>query len=180
MMFRTRVFTTALLAAAVTLAIAVALLTYHVRRNVADRIERSLISSARLAAATLSHRHAATPAELDAEADALGAAGASRVTFIAADGLVVGDSEVAFDALATLENHASRPEIDQARRDGLGVARRHSATVDADMLYVAVPVRNPELPQVSRRSARGAAHRGAASSSRPSGASLSPPPARLC
>jgi two-component system phosphate regulon sensor histidine kinase PhoR len=149
MMFRTRVFTTALVAAAVTLVIAVALLTYHVRRNVAERVERSLISSARLTAETLSHHRPATPLELDGEADALGRLGGARVSFIAPDGRVVGDSEVSFDALPSLENHASRPEVEQARRDGIGIARRHSATVDTDMLYVAVPVRNPDLPELA-------------------------------
>jgi two-component system phosphate regulon sensor histidine kinase PhoR len=149
MMFRTRVFTTALLAAAVTLAIAVALVTYHVRRNVTERIERSLVTSARLAAEALSHHGAATPVELDTEADALGRLGSTRVTFIASDGRVLGDSEVAFDELPSLENHAGRPEVEQARREGLGLARRHSATVDTDMLYVAVPVNNPVLPDLS-------------------------------
>jgi two-component system phosphate regulon sensor histidine kinase PhoR len=149
MTFRSRAFITALLAAAITLGIAVALVSYHVRRNVSERIERSLVVEARLAAETLSHRRAATPAELDAEADALGRLGSGRVTFIAPDGRVVGDSDVALDALPSLENHATRPEIQQARGDGLGIARRYSTTVGMDMLYVAVPVTNPSLPDLA-------------------------------
>src|SRR5687767_9971190 len=149
MTFRTRVFGTALLASAVTLGVAIALLSYHVRRAVSERIERSLVSEARLAAETLSHRSAATPAELDAEADALGRLTPARVTFIAKDGTVVGDSQVALDALRMLENHGSRPEVVEARRSGLGIARRYSTTVSTDFLYVAVPVVNPAIPMLA-------------------------------
>jgi two-component system phosphate regulon sensor histidine kinase PhoR len=148
MTFRTRVFVTALLAAAITLAVAVTLLSYHVRRTLSDRIERSLVSEARLAAETLSHRSAATVAELDAEADALGRLTSARITFIARDGSVVGDSQVSAEGLQALENHASRPEVVDARRTGLGIARRYSSTINTDFLYVAVPVTNAAIPSL--------------------------------
>ena len=93
-------------------------MSWSVRRIVDDRIERALVNQARLAAETLSHRQPATPAELDAEADAIGRLVSARVTFIGPDGTVVGDSELSADELATLENHATRPEIEQARREG--------------------------------------------------------------
>ena len=64
----------------------------------------------------------------------------ARVTLIARDGRVVGDSAEPFEALGTLENHAGRPEILGATATGLGTARRASATLDIDMLYVAAPV----------------------------------------
>ena len=67
-----------------TLTVAMTMMSWSVRRSVGDRIERSLVNEARLAAETLSHRRPATPAELDAEADALGRLVAARVTFIAA------------------------------------------------------------------------------------------------
>ena len=35
-----------------------------------------------------------------------------------------------------------------ARRRGVGIARRHSATIGTDMLYVAVPVRSPGMPRL--------------------------------
>jgi two-component system, OmpR family, phosphate regulon sensor histidine kinase PhoR len=149
MTFRTRSFLTALATAAVTLAVTVTLVSWSVRRTVGERIERALVDEARLAAETLSHRQPATPAELDAEADALGRLVSARVTFIAPDGRVVGDSGLSTEALLTLENHSTRPEVQQARATGLGVARRYSATLDIDMLYVAVPVRNPAAPDLS-------------------------------
>jgi two-component system phosphate regulon sensor histidine kinase PhoR len=143
MTFRSRSFLTALLTTAVTLTVVVMLVSVSVRRSINQRIERSLVDEARLAAETLSHRQPATPAEIDAEADALGRVLSARVTFVASDGTVVGDSELTMEALHTLENHASRPEILQARQQGLGVARRYSTTLRTEMLYVAVPVPNP-------------------------------------
>ncbi|HVF77253.1 MAG TPA: hypothetical protein VNA28_03060, partial [Solirubrobacteraceae bacterium] len=145
MTFRTRVFATALAASAITLAVAVGLAAYYLRIAVPERVERSLVTQARLAAAALSHRSPATPAELDAEADALGLLASARVTFIARDGTVTGDSDLSLDALGQVENHAARPEVVQAHREGLGLARRYSTTVGAEMLYVAVPVNNPAL-----------------------------------
>jgi two-component system phosphate regulon sensor histidine kinase PhoR len=69
----------------------------------------------------------------------------ARVTFIAADGRVVGDAAETLEALLQLENHAMRPEVVAARETGLGIARRFSNTVKMEMLYVAVPVRHPAI-----------------------------------
>jgi two-component system phosphate regulon sensor histidine kinase PhoR len=150
MSFRTRMFVTALVAAAVTLGVAVGLLSYYVRQNVSRRIERSLVTESRLAAETLSHRRPATAAELDAEADTLGRLVGARVTFIGPDGTVVGDSEVPAEGLWSLENHGGRPEVQQARGEGVGIARRYSTTIGTDMLYVAVPVRNAAVPELAQ------------------------------
>ena len=144
MTFRTRLFVSSIAVAAVTLAVATALVSWSVRRTLDERIERSLVNEARLAAETLSHRRPPGPADLDEEADALGALVSARITFIAADGTVVGDSELDGEDLRAVENHAARPEVQQALGTGLGVARRYSTTISADLLYVAVPVRNSE------------------------------------
>src|SRR4026209_742659 len=109
MTFRTRLFLSSLLAAAVTLLVAAALVSWSIRRSLDNRIERGLINEARLAAETLSHRQAATGAELDAEADAICRLVSARVTFISPDGTVVGDSELTPEELTTVENHAGRP-----------------------------------------------------------------------
>ncbi len=57
-----------------------------------------------------------------------------RVTFVAEDGTVLADSNT--DKF-TMENHADRYEIMQARRDGLGVDTRYSSTTHIHYLYVA-------------------------------------------
>jgi two-component system, OmpR family, phosphate regulon sensor histidine kinase PhoR len=64
----------------------------------------------------------------------------ARVTLIAPDGRVLGESERGFSELAALENHANRPEVRAALAGGTGRDLRRSATIDAPLLYVAVPV----------------------------------------
>jgi two-component system phosphate regulon sensor histidine kinase PhoR len=147
--FRTKIFLTALGAAAMAVLVATALVSWSVRRDLEQRIEHQLATEARMAAEILSHRSVASEPELDAEADALGTILGARVTFIAADGRVVGDSDLTLEQLRTTENHAQRPEVIEARKQGFGAAQRHSATVGADLEYVAIPVNNPGMPEVS-------------------------------
>jgi two-component system phosphate regulon sensor histidine kinase PhoR len=71
----------------------------------------------------------------------------ARVTIISADGAVLGDSTLDGAGLTSVENHASRPEILAARRDGIGVSRRRSATTDVETMYRAV--RLMETPEAS-------------------------------
>ncbi len=65
--------------------------------------------------------------------EAKGKTGA-RVTVIAPDGRVLGDSDV---SSSTMENHAHRPEIQQAALSGTGSSIRRSDTLNQDLLYVA-------------------------------------------
>ena len=148
MTFRIRLFATSLAAAAATLLVATLLISWSVRRTLNERIERTLAAEVRLTAEALSNRRAAPGSELDAEADALGRLGSGRVTFIAPDGTVLGDSELTAPELQTVENHSARPEVQRALREGFGSARRYSSTLGVDMLYVAVPVRNPAMPEL--------------------------------
>ena len=64
----------------------------------------------------------------------------ARVTIIAGNGQVVGDSEVSPPELTTLDNHASRPEVRDAIAKGQGSSIRYSETLRTDMLYIAVPL----------------------------------------
>ena len=66
----------------------------------------------------------------------------SRVTLIAPDGIVLGDSEVAPADLGRLENHRERPEVRAALAGGVGHDLRTSVSVHAPLLYVALPVRD--------------------------------------
>ena len=85
-----------------------------------------------------------------AMATALGRAGSARVTIIARDGRVAGDSEVPPPALKELENHLDRPEVNAAFAGGTGQALRYSATLKTDMLYVAISFRTSGGPAVLR------------------------------
>lgn len=146
--FRTRLFLASLTAATAALLATTLLLSWSVRRGVAARIERTLVTEARLAAELLTRQRESSVDALDAQADALGRLGAARVTFIAPGGRVVGDSGVPLTALGSMENHADRPEVRAALAEGTGISRRYSATVRAEMLYVAVRVRNSQVPEL--------------------------------
>lgn len=63
----------------------------------------------------------------------LGKATKLRLTVIRTDGTVLADSEAALP----LANHADRPEIQMAAREGEGIATRHSATTGEDTYYLA-------------------------------------------
>jgi len=88
------------------------------------------------------------PDELRAWTAWLGRSGA-RVTVIAADGSVLADSQ--HDPV-TMENHAGRPEVQQALQRGEGRAVRHSDTIGRDLLYLARRAKSaPEKPAVVLR-----------------------------
>ncbi|MBF0183489.1 MAG: hypothetical protein HQM06_03740 [Magnetococcales bacterium] len=80
----------------------------------------------------------------DRLADLLGHDQGVRVTFIAEDGRVLGDSQRDAVALLSMDNHKLRPEVVEALRDGVGISRRESATMAQGMLYVAVPFQQPD------------------------------------
>ncbi len=62
----------------------------------------------------------------------------SRVTLVAPDGTVTGDSDVGKARLGQLENHLQRPEIQEALKNGSGSALRYSETLRTSMLYSAM------------------------------------------
>jgi two-component system phosphate regulon sensor histidine kinase PhoR len=74
----------------------------------------------------------------------------ARVTLISQDGVVLADS--AHDP-ETMENHAARPEIQQAFASGEGESVRHSATIGVDLVYRAVRYQPASGPPVVIRMA---------------------------
>ncbi len=104
--------------------------------------------------------------DLDAQkaADTLSNSGSVRITLIASDGTVLADS---VNNASTMENHAGRPEVQQALEGQTGRSRRVSATDGNEYLYLAqlatfdgqdvilsvcVPISHVEqLTQTSRR-----------------------------
>ncbi|MDD9937472.1 MAG: PAS domain-containing protein, partial [Myxococcales bacterium] len=89
-------------------------------------------------------------ADADPLADELGSAAGARVTIVALDGRVLGDSKQTAVQLRTLENHRNRPEILAAHARGQGVARRYSTTLRTEMLFVAQPFERADLRGVVR------------------------------
>jgi PAS domain S-box len=77
------------------------------------------------------------------EAETLRTYADSRVTFIAGDGTVLGDSD---HAPEIMDNHSKRIEVIKAHKDGVGRAIRYSDTLKENLLYVAIAV-NSSDPQ---------------------------------
>jgi two-component system phosphate regulon sensor histidine kinase PhoR len=72
------------------------------------------------------------PGSLDSICGTLAQELGVRITVIARDGTVIGDSE---EPAVDLENHGSRPEVIEAFSSGRGSAMRYSTSVKHDLLY---------------------------------------------
>ena len=109
-------------------------------RHDAETLQAWLGSEARLAG-DLAHDGLLTrdPNVLDPLAHRIATSAGVRVTFIDPTGVVLGESD---EDRTTMDNHASRPEVAAALAGDQGSAIRVSATVQRDLLYVAVPVRD--------------------------------------
>ena len=118
-------------------------LSSFLTNNYKAYLEQQLTNEALLASDAIARRVAdgAPPDELDRLAKHWSELIGARVTIIAPDGQVVGESD--FDR-TLMDNHAHRPEVNQARNTGRGSAIRYSDTVGYDMLYVAVPIRRAQ------------------------------------
>ncbi len=78
-------------------------------------------------------------AELDSIVKMSGRDVNTRITVIDTFGVVVADSK---SDPKTMENHADRPELIEAKAKGIGHAERFSHTINDDMLYTVVPIKN--------------------------------------
>ena len=142
--FRSKIFLSSLGVAAAALTCLTVIIAFERRADERAAIERRLVSQAQLIAEQLSQNPSlTTDAALDDEADRLARLLNSRITIIAANGRVVGDSDLDGSALAEVENHLQRPEVQQARDGGVGVVARYSTTVHIEMLYAAVTAQHP-------------------------------------
>ena len=83
----------------------------------------------------MNNKQASTPQQL---AESIGTTIKARVTLIAPDGTVIGDSDVGQSRLAQVENHLQRPEVQEALKNGNGSGLRYSDTVRTTMLYSAM------------------------------------------
>ncbi len=111
------------------------------------QLQAGLTAQARLAAEIFAAPLAGISPDvqaIDALADRLGEAIKARVTVIASDGTVLGDSYESGAALRRMDNHLTRPEVREAVASGLGISIRLSGTVGILMLNVAVPVHLPD------------------------------------
>ena len=122
-----------LLIIAILVALFVAIVDGRLRVRLYEESSAEVLREARLVAAQWRPGLA-----VDSLANAAGGALGHRVTLIDSSGTVVGDSEFDPPALERLENHLTRPEIQEARRTGSGQSRRVSASAGDEELYGAV------------------------------------------
>ena len=112
------------------------------RRNAMIDIDSNLNSQAELLALnvinpSLNLDYEAIRQVVERFADASG----SRFTVIDANGVVLADSH---ESPFRMENHLSRPEIQEALIRGSGQALRYSQTLEQDFRYYALPVYTDE------------------------------------
>lgn len=128
------------LAAAFLLVIAACTLTldFSVRRywerSLRDEIERSMREKVLLFAERVQTDNEHSVQEIVKTA---AKAADARATVVDSKGVVLADSEA---QAATMENHAYRPEFQQAFAGNIGMASRRSQSVGGDFLYVAAPI----------------------------------------
>lgn len=69
-----------------------------------------------------------------------------RITIIAAGGRVIADSDVAYDKIDEMDNHAGREEVILARSSGQGSSIRYSMTLQRKLIYAAKNINLPNAP----------------------------------
>ena len=122
------------------IAISVATADVFLTPAIADRLtaaaRTNLLSEARLIAREVSLEGAPSPAEeapWEPLAHDLGQTGDTRVTFIRADGVVLGDSALSAADVTRMENHATRPEVEEIRGTSLSQQTLDSL-LEADLI----------------------------------------------
>ena len=114
-------------------------LTSFARNTQLENLRSRLEDEARITAEASQPAFLGQGGGLDTFAKKLGKEIDARVTIIALNGTVLGDSD---ENPATMENHATRPEVIDALASGLGEITRYSTTLGEMMMYVAVPITN--------------------------------------
>jgi len=113
-----------------------------------NQVGNNLLSQARIIAREIEDCPGADIKNIDPLCKDLGGVTRARITVVAPDGRVLGDSQ---ENPALMENHKTRPEIAPALSGADGTSVRFSSTLRQSMMYVAVPVRrNGEITAVAR------------------------------
>ncbi|MDX1614364.1 MAG: ATP-binding protein [Candidatus Promineifilaceae bacterium] len=120
-------------------------LTQQIRTAQLENLREQLLSEAQVVARDIGPILAVTDPDnadrlrvaLAGQAEAWSALLDARVTIIAPNGAVIAESD---QDPAQMENHLDRPEVQEALRAGQGSSIRFSDTLDAQMLYMAIPL----------------------------------------
>jgi two-component system phosphate regulon sensor histidine kinase PhoR len=136
MNFRSPIFRKLLTSALLLIAVALVIVNYYLTRFTSSReiqnIEQRMEAEARI---LQSEAGATAAAQFQDWAHEAAQRSGARVTIVDPQGVVLADSS---QDLQTMENHAGRPEIQTAHREGVGRSIRHSTTTNQDYCYVAL------------------------------------------
>ncbi|MBF0448835.1 MAG: HAMP domain-containing protein [Magnetococcales bacterium] len=103
-------------------------------------VKEQLLAHAKAARVLLSNVSVnLTIPEMDRLADDLGSAVSDRLTIIDENGRVLGDSQLEPGQILQADNHHDRPEVLASAKDGYGLEKRYSHTLQVDMVYLAIP-----------------------------------------
>jgi two-component system phosphate regulon sensor histidine kinase PhoR len=109
--------------------------SYSLQKGMIEESRANLTSQTQLARLlVMSDKQVTPPQQLAAT---IGTAIKARVTLIAPNGTVIGDSDLGQARLAQMENHLQRPEVQEALKNGSGSSLRYSDTLRISMLYSA-------------------------------------------
>ena len=129
------------------IALAVTMMSAYVSGDLRETIEERLTRDLEVRAELLARQVERAPAGSDWQALAADLAKTvqCRVTLVAADGTVRGDSELGSDQLGRAENQANKPEIRRALEGGRAAAAPTAAGSHHALLFVAAPVSSPSV-----------------------------------
>jgi two-component system, OmpR family, phosphate regulon sensor histidine kinase PhoR len=117
--------------------------TWYVRVFYLDTVRQRLVEEARITAELIKTIADGLTgidsgaAGIDSYLSELGLKTSARITLVAPDGTVLGDSH---EERGAMDNHLMRPEIKEAGEGVAGSATRFSRTLNQEMLYVAVAI----------------------------------------
>lgn len=118
---------------------------WYLRRDLLTRVMDSVEADLGRHAQLVAGRLGPLPdAQLDAAAREVASVLVDRVSVIAIDGRVLGESAVPSGAVGQIENHLDREEVQRALQGGQGRAVRSSTTKGEPYLYVARVLKAPD------------------------------------
>jgi signal transduction histidine kinase len=122
----------------IVVAAALAVLLWRAERSLRSDLEADVVGQLERSASLVSRALPVSQAEWQRAVRGLSLEAGIRITVISTTGVVLADSDFPEGPLGAIENHASRPEVRSALAGEIGHAKRHSATVGRDFMYVAI------------------------------------------
>jgi two-component system phosphate regulon sensor histidine kinase PhoR len=136
MTFRSPIFRKLLASAFLLITVTLVVLDFYLTRYTARREVQAVEQRLEAEAHVLQAEAARIPrAQLEDWAGQASQRSGARITIVDPKGVALADSH---HDPETMENHAKRPEIQAAYRDGVGSSTRHSATLHRDLCYLAL------------------------------------------